>query len=423
MSSYENHFITRKVAEICQSRTTEEANRLYRQYSHELKDYKFIFGTDTDDEGGTPGYAVNRTFSAGAGIRSLFNTERVLVFDPKTWSDMESGKSVYSVDHFIDYSISLDTQAISHLISYLSGKEHSSLPEDLTEVFQFLIQNNVQVDHWPYLSENYLKLGNNKTADGVYRTLKAYEVLRNIDVDWFKQRGKVHSTLTDHELAIKAQQYLSQMYLDRENKPVMDGLFNKHQCIYVLLLKMATIQLKSPRASLNNKLSLFLQFCDDEIASLFLREAILAKAYFERGQQLSFFGKIQKSKDDILVQLANMAWDLWHIRQMEKVMTFPPQNGARYHIPALLTFDKKFIEIIDLYPMKSLAYNIVNPCPMPFYSDDWVNQFSSDQSNSTLDINHYFSEESSASRDARRHHAHAQLPEIVNRLEAEILQL
>ncbi|WP_431225396.1 hypothetical protein ACQ86O_12040 [Serratia sp. L9] len=416
MSNYENDFITEKVAEICKSRTTEEAYRLYRQYLPFLKDYKFVFGTN---EGGTPGYAVNRIFSAGAAIRSLFNTERVLVFDPKTWQDMESGKAIYS----IDYSISLDTQAISHLVPYLSGKEHSSLPEDLTEVFEFLIRNDVQIDPLPYLSENYLKLGNSETADGVYRTLKAYEVLRNIDIDWFKQHGKVRSTLTDHELTMKAQQHLSTMYLECEDKPVMDGLFFRHQSMYVLLLKMAAIQLKSPRASLKNKLSVFLQFCDDEMASLFVRETILAKAYFERGQKFDFFGKIQKNKDDILVQLANMAWDLWHIRQMEEVMTFTPSKRARYLFPAFLTFDKKFIEVIDLYPMKSLAYNVVNPRPMPFYSDDLINLFSPDQNNTTLDIHHYFSEERSASRDARRHRVRAQLPEIVNRLEAELLQL
>lgn len=416
MNNYENELITEVVNKICKSRTTNEARRLYRQYSPLLKDYKFVFGTD---EGEIPGYAVNRTFSSGAAIRSLFNNERVLVFDPETWCDMESGKATC----FIDYSISLDTQALSHLIPYLSGKEHSSLPRDLNEVFEFLIRNDVQIDPLPYLSENRLKLRNPETADGVYRTLKAYEKLRNIDVGWFKQYGEIRSALTEHELNIKAQQYLSKMYLECEDKPNMDMLLHRHQNMYVLLLKMAAIQLKSPRASLKKKLSLFLQFCDDEMASLFIREIILAKAYFERGQQLDFFGKIQKNKNDILEQLSNMAWDLWHIRQMEEVMTFSPLNGARYHFPAFLTFDKKFIEVIDLYPMKSFAYNGVNSRPMPFYSDEWVNLLLHDRSNITLDIYHYFSEESKAARDARRHLAFAQLPEIVNRLESELLQL
>ncbi|PHM36079.1 hypothetical protein Xmau_04360 [Xenorhabdus mauleonii] len=416
MSSYENASIPERIAEICKSDTTEEAYRLYRQYLPFMKNYKFVFGTG---EGGVPGYAVNRTFSAGAAIRSLFNTERVFVLDPETCRDMESGTATYP----FDYSISLDTQAASHLIPYLSGKEHTSLPKDLTEVFEFLIRNDVQIDPQPYISENYLKLGNSETADGVYRTLKAYEELINIDVNWFKQHGEVRSTLTEHELTMKAQQHLSTMYKEYEDKSKMNGLFFRHQCMYVLLLKMAAIQLKSPRTSLKNKLSLFLQFCDDEMASLFVRETILAKVYFERGQEFDFFGKIQKNKGDLLVQLANMAWDLWHIRQMEEMMTFTPSKEARYLFPALLTFDKRLIEVIDLYPMKSIAYNVVNPHPMPFYSDDWINFFSPDQINITLDIARYFSEESRASRNARRYLADAQLPEIASRLEAELLQL
>jgi len=119
------------VARICNSDTTSEAFQLYQLAAPLLKDYKFVFASD---KGGQPGFAVNRTFSAGAAVRSLFKTDRILVLDPDTTLEMESGQSTY----LIDYSISLDTNAMSYLVPHMAGKRGGGIPADFLEVFEFI---------------------------------------------------------------------------------------------------------------------------------------------------------------------------------------------------------------------------------------------------------------------------------------------
>ena len=41
--------------------------------------------------------------------------------------------------------------------------------------------------------------------------------------------------------------------------------------------------------------------------------ANLAYAYWEKGEKIRFFGTIQRNRKDILKQIRNMAWDIYHL--------------------------------------------------------------------------------------------------------------
>lgn len=372
------------VARICNSDSTAEALDLYRLAAPLLKDYKFVFASD---KGASPGFAVNRTFSAGAAIRSLFKTERVLVLDSETAVEMESGQSTYP----IDFSISLDTNAMSYLVPHMAGRRGGGIPADFQEVFNFIARPDVYVDPIPYFTENLPRLADGESADKIFENLKAYEILRTIDADWLKSNGEVCSTLSDQELATIAQRQVSKMYLDIEDSAMLDGLISNHRYMYACLIKMAIIQLKFPSASLGKKIAAFLEFCHSTLATMNMREAVVAREYFNRGQELTFFGKIQKrSKNDILELLRNMAWDMWHVRQLEKSITFSPEKQARYFFPALLTFDLKFIEIMKLYPLKACAFKIGSSQPLPFFDGDPFKLIATDDEDGASVVKKYF---------------------------------
>jgi hypothetical protein len=78
------------IARICNSDTLIDAYNIFRENQKRLEGCKIIFASKA---GGSPGFAVNRTFSEGAAIRSLFATEKVIVLDSATIKDMESGIS------------------------------------------------------------------------------------------------------------------------------------------------------------------------------------------------------------------------------------------------------------------------------------------------------------------------------------------
>lgn len=149
----------------------------------------------------------------------------------------------------------------------------------------------------------------------------------------------------------------------------------------------------------------------------------IARAYFELGQDLTFFGKIQRGRKDLLGQLSNMAWDLWHIRQLEEGPTLSIRPEARYYFTALLTFDKRLIEIMDLYALRSFGYNARRDVQIPVYSGDWFHVIGGGGDEGQRLFDRFYSEAARRSRDDRREAAKANLTEIVTSLEVELRRI
>src|SRR5262249_8369144 len=126
-------------------------------------------------------------------------------------------------------------------------------------------------------------------ANRIFEKLKAYERLRTLDADWLKRHGVVRSVLSDSEINKRAQEFIVDMYRDLENVEFMKALKLRHQCMYAHLLKMSILQIKNRSQNLSKKVHQFIEFCDTEIAALMMREILLARAYFERGQSFLFF--------------------------------------------------------------------------------------------------------------------------------------
>jgi hypothetical protein len=190
--------------------------------------------------------------------------------------------------------------------------------------------------------------------------------------------------------------------------------------MYCQLLKMVLIHLQSPSGNIDQKTREFAQFLDEELATMYGREMVVARSYFGSGQKLKFFGKMQKKQEDLFDVLNGMAWDLWHVRQLEENMTFRPSTGVRYFFPAILTFDKRLIEIMDLYPLKSCAFIEGKNEPMPFFDGDFFQAIAETPDTQQEFIQRFYSTEACASRSARRSNANAKRGEIVKALEEEL---
>nr|WP_288467075.1 hypothetical protein [uncultured Pseudomonas sp.] len=401
---------------IANSNSTQEALHLYRMFKSMLPNCKFVFAAK---HGAAPGLSINHEFSAGAVVRSLFHTPKVLVLDEQTIEEMDSGRATFP----IDYSISLDTQALSYLEPYMGGNT-SRLPKDFEEVFKFIAADNVFVDPLPYTLENMKNLSNPEKAENIFKKIKSYEILRDIDAEMLAARGVVNSKLTDGEIEKKAQESMARMYMNLDDDNFMGTLSSRHRFMYCQLLKMAVINLRNDLGTPFLKTRCFLDFCDQSLGSMGAREMAVAKEYFSRGQEFRFFGKIQKNKKDILKILDGMAWDLWHVRQLEQNMTITLDSRARYFFPSLLTFDKRFVEVMDLYPLKSLAYIDGSSEPMPFYDGNLLSFLADGELEQEKEIeNRYYSINAKESRAARRVACQETIELIIESLEGELKQI
>lgn len=400
------------IQEIATAEFFSESLALFNVTKEMLGDCKFIFAADN---GPLPGLSVGRDFENGSAVRSLFSTERVLVLDKETLNEMSKGTAKFQ----IDYSISLDTQALSYLEPYIIGNS-SKLPKDFKEIFSFISQGNVFVDPLPYIHENYQNLTNEKSAERIFSKLKAYEVLRNLDIGELENKSIVKASISEEELMSITQQQISRMYRDLDNAPYMKELDISFNYQYAHLLKMICIQLENPKKSRYQKISEFLDFCHFDVSAIGFREIFIACEFFEKGQKLGFFSKIQKNKKDLFQIVKGMAWDLYHIRQMERASTMRPDQRARYFFPSFLTCDKRLVEVLDLYPLKCLAYIEGAYEPMPFFNRDIVGTLTKTDIEKDEILNKYFIESKVNYRSKNRDKARNSFSALVHNLEYEL---
>lgn len=360
------------VMEIGNADDLSSSLNLYTNVYQLIPEYKFVFSSP---KGPYPGFQTNKKFENGASIRSLFNDENVFVMDPQTIEEMFSDKRCSTFK--IDYSISLDSQAISYLRPYINGKV-SGLDDDIEEIFNFISHKNTQVDSVLYELENLKNLDVKENHHKIFDKLLGYEFIKDVDFIKTGNTGKLTSKISQSELFLKTDRHFNSMLAKHKDSEFRRALRNRHDSIYAYLLMMSIIQIKSPARSLKNKLIDLLIFAHNKVGFLATRELILASEFFKRGTQFRFFNKIHKKSKNMWPALHGMAWDLTHCRYLEQAITFNTGNDQRYFFPGILSCDKGFIEAMELTPLKAVAFNTQGGPPLLFYHDNGVKKITAD---------------------------------------------
>ena len=396
---------------IAKATSIAESAIAFKLFEKELTGCRFVFAADL---GGRPGFAVGKTFSSGAAIRSLFQSERVLVLDHNSVAAPEG-----DYEYAYDYSISLDTSAVSVLKPFIDGRKR--VPGDIAEVIEFLTSNHVSFDPLPYVFENLANLDRGiPAAERIYDKALGYETLATADLDYLKQTGTLRSKLDPDSLAKRAAHVVATMYDENSSRGFVDEMNRLRRTMYALLLKMAVIQIRDPRRSLKKKLGALLSFCDQDLATMHLRELLLAKEYFERGQGLGFFSRVHKNYNgdrSLFEVLENMAWDVYHLRHLELAMGISRSPDARYFFSGLLTFDKDLIEILDLCSLRAIALIGDPPRPISFPKTDVIPFLDPG------DVDTVFSAEATRSRNLRRSKANLSIPLVISELENQLAEV
>lgn len=407
-----DYSILKQIEIIGNSSSQEDAIQKFSLSSPIVKAYKFAFSFA---EGISPGFSKNKKFSKTAAVRSLFSSDKLFLLDSETLSEMGEGISTFR----IDYSISLDSQTLSYLEPFFDNKL-SKIPSDMTEVFEFISRPDVFVDPLPYMLENINNLNSVANIQKIRGRLKAYEVLRTLDVEELRNNKVIKTVLPEKKLESRVNKLLSSMRAKRDNKKLVDGLKDRYLIMYCQLLKMIIIQLSNSGKPAEDKLTEYFNFCHQDLKAFSFREISVAKKYFDGGQDFTFFRKIQINRDRIFNEINGMTWDLCHIRQLEENMVVGSRDGVRYFFPAILTFDRGMNAVMDLYPLKSLAFNGSVKKTIPFYDGDFIEYISDGNEKISALMKGYFEKNQILWRDKARDKAKNEIGQLVMRLESEL---
>lgn len=243
------------VMEIGNADDLFESLRLYTNFHQLIPEYKFVFSSP---KGPYPGFQSNKKFKNGASIRSLFNDENVLVMDPKTIGEMfsDNGCSTFK----IDYSISLDSQALSYLKPYINGKK-SGADDDVEEIFKFISQKNTQVDSLLYEIENLSNMDRDENHHKIFDKLMGFEFIKGIDLKKFEDSGSLETKISKGELFLNTDRHFSTLLTKNKDTSFRKAIKERHYRVYAYILMMSIIQIKSPARSLKNKKNGLIEFC------------------------------------------------------------------------------------------------------------------------------------------------------------------
>lgn len=291
--------------------------------------------------------------------------------------------------------VSFDTQTISYIDRYYHGKERS-LPNNFGNVIELMQQNNISVDYILYTMENMLtKLINHECIEN---TLFSFE------------KVYYNNTKSDRFCHRKVKEVLK-IYLQPQNN--CTAILKKvYDSIYCVLLKIVTIYFNAKLKTTEEKINTLCEFMNSELCAIMHCEIILAKKYFEKGQNYTFFGKIQMGRVDLIDNIKNMAWDLLHLRMLEHFCITYDASDADIFIPYIFTYDKRLYEIKECYELDALAVCINTQERIPFYSN--VNEIQEY-------ITKYYKPLCVMNRMEKQHFVN--IPALVNCCEAELRAL
>lgn len=321
-----------------------EAFKTYNDHKELLKDWK-IFGCDPNFVNPFPKFILSNHFFNEAWLINFFKFDYCYFLEYKT-------TQMFRANYYYDYSVSLDTQFLSYLKRYYFCSK-DTLSTNFYKILDYLIQNDINVDPFEYIYENEENWLNHK--QDIFMTLYAYEVFKNVDKKEWRTTKIMFSNLSLTEINKNVNENFNQLVqIFKEHHPIVHSIYSHTYCC---LLQMIILQLTYPKKSWKFKLELFLEFLNKNIGIMMQREIIMTKHYFNTGNYLRFFKKINKNMKDPIKTIKNMAWDLTHIRNIEYnklLFTFKDV----YYIPCILTYDAGLAEIIQLCKIKSVAYNV-----------------------------------------------------------------
>lgn len=156
------------------------------------------------------------------------------------------------------------------------------------------------------------------------------------------------------------QGYIIRQILEAPLEEALNDEFSnwfRHQYLlyYLALLVMTDININHKNLPLYQKELSFVKYFHEQIGILSDRETNLAKLFFNYGTNIKFFGKIQKGRKDIIKNLKNMAWDIFHLQNTFNNLFIIPKN-ADFIIPFFISYDQRLKDIAPIYKLKSAAF-------------------------------------------------------------------
>lgn len=329
----------------------------------ELEKCKFFVYSET--EGAEFPDCFKTNYSNDFAIIEIGFSDKYYVIDEKICEDVKRNKQS---NYNLDICVELDTQVISYLKNIFKSKEEINIPDNKKDLFYYLSQTNVNYSSLPYLVENAKKITKDNFEE-CYLNLKSYEIFRNFDYRLFVDEGRKLFRNDDSNMMINIDNTFRNI-MSKEFQNYMKDFYGMQEITYCLLLKAIQIEHEHSKKSVDNKMKLLIDFVVNNLGVFGEREMSICYHFFNHHENTEkFFKKTKSNSKNIRNTVNGMAWDLTHIRLVERLYKFTFDGYVKFGIHPILIYDNGLKDILKLCPIRKIAIydgNIIPWFKTPF---------------------------------------------------------
>lgn len=336
----------------------------YQYYYDDLKECTFI--VFSENEGSKLPDKLCTNYNNKFAIINLGCANRYYAVNEEIYKEMiMTGKS----DYYIDLCVELDTQAVSYLKDIFNEKNLITDYTRIEELIQYLQLPEVNYSCIPYLVENAAKKDRIDLIE-CYKNMKSYMLFKSINYPKLLKNGICEYNRSLIDIQIEADSLYNDMLSEQFFEYYKDYI-EMQKSIYVLLIKAICIEFSNSKRSEKNKVLDLLDFINRKLGFVAERELEICYFYFAHHEKAKkFFKRVQKNSPVILDTVNGMAWDLVHIRLIEKEFMTKLREDVRYAIHMFLTFDNGLKEILQINPVEKIA--LYNGAAIPKLKNQWI---------------------------------------------------
>ena len=396
--------------------TLNQAIEVWLDHRVELDGYTFVLSTPNGKA--TLPIPSRQNFEGGGYLRSVFAHDNLNFVNEHLIREIANqGTAQIPVDYFIGF----DSNVASFLRAWHRNRSVPSVAQ-LRLVLKSIRNGKLNWDVIPFLLERLSAILKQQDLSQIYETILASEWFASADRSHFDRTGEIRPTLTESELAIRAQVALADW--DRMLKNGYDELVSfRFQSCYACVLKMVILHLESPgKVAGPKKLLNFLEFLDQELGAILLLFVRAAIELFANGSAFKPMQKVANASQCVFDNAKNVAWDFVLTIWRQEFAAHPGREGS-FLVPYFLTFDRGLAELIDLYPQRSCLIGGAMEWPLFFQDIDFESLLWNAFPELSPMLSRVFTMEAATQRANRPKNKSSKLVEVVDNLERQLAAL
>ena len=336
-----NEYKKKVIEDIIQSSNTLEKFEKFRAYNSILNDCRiFLF----DEECSNFDDCVKNKRIGKCGIWGIGDYTKTWILDSAHLLErnfVRVGKTIDFDLNILTYlnkvmrgcKINIDEDEFLNYLSYLKNK---GFQIGITTALMERMQTKIDLNILSEMVTSFVKLDNISTIN--------------------RDMGNIYLSEKDY-MRIKQ---IYDMALAHENENIEQ--FNIVCCCIMKAYLIKTYD----SSEKNKKVDMFIKYCLDVLNCYLEKEIVILSLYIMDDHRTHKVFKKIKSNDDVIKNILNVAWDIFHIRLVEQIMLRGNmKNTGQVILSYFGTADNGIIDAMQINPVK--AFVIVNDYPISIH--------------------------------------------------------